>query len=784
MINNFNLPEIENEIYNNCNTFLVVGAFDGESHDTFFQGISNKDKKNGTIIFVEPVQKCFDKLLTKVELLTGFDIRCNKFAISDKNEFITLASVKSEKISNYPWYIDGCSCVIENGIPINIYIKEIPAEDLDFETIQTKTFEQLLEFNELTSIDFLQVDTEGYDERIVNSINFEVQNIKFIKFELFYLSPNFLDSFKEKMNILGYSFYTTHEDCFFIKNDFLKEIQEIKQEKELLKTLKKDENDEFDLIKNTEYIVRSSSDVVNISFYGSHNSAVVVEKNKEILCVIEIERFINIKNSGYGQYLTAGTRFFLIKKVLQYIKEKYSISRFNTCYYSNTDTIEGHSRVNYEKFIPADNYVFCLHHLSHAASGLYQTNYDEALIISFDGGGSDGFFNIYHAENRETINFVSSLNHDLGFAYMSFGDYLSDIRQEHSLSIGNLVYSGKIMGLCSYGNVNNDWLPHFENYYLSKPDGNNYINLLRDLSDKTGLIFDRNNRLEGQLSWDVAKTSQIAFENVFMTLSEPFLNQFPNIPLILVGGCALNILLNTKLQKELNREVFIPPNPNDCGIASGMILLHSKPKTAVDLTYSGIDILDKEMLMTIAEGHYNVFELNMNELVDDLIQGKIVGIVKGKSEHGPRALGNRSIICNPYFPEMKDILNKKVKNREWYRPFAPVCRLEDINKYFDFNQESRWMGFCPMVREEWKEKLSSITHVDGTARVQTVTKDQNPWLYDLLTQFDEKFGIGVLLNTSFNINGKPILSSYRDAYKLFSESEMDRLLLDDVYFKK
>jgi carbamoyltransferase len=133
---------------------------------------------------------------------------------------------------------------------------------------------------------------------------------------------------------------------------------------------------------------------------------------------------------------------------------------------------------------------------------------------------------------------------------------------------------------------------------------------------------------------------------------------------------------------------------------------------------------------------------------------------------------------------MKDTLNARVKHREWYRPFAPVVRLEDVNKYFEWNKESKWMSFCPKVREEWKEKLVAITHVDGTARVQTVTRDQNEWLYDLLTKFEEKTGIGVLLNTSFNVDGKPILSTIKDAFEIFEKTELDCLVIEDYYFKK
>ena len=523
--------------------------------------------------------------------------------------------------------------------------------------------------------------------------------------------------------------------------------------------------------------------MANIAFYGSHNAAVAVEENGKLITVIEVERFLSEKNAGYSQYLVSYTRPYLLKHILKFIEDEYGISEYDTCYYLNSDTLEGGTKVHYEKLIPAKEYKNCLHHLSHAAAGFYQSDYEEALIISFDGGGNDGFFNVYHAKDRNTIELLDKYNLDLGFPYMSFGDYLGDIRKEPALNIGNLVYSGKIMGLCSYGNVNEDWLPHFEEYYRRKPDGLNYIGFLKELGEKTGLVFDMNQRMTGQTAWDVAKTSQIAFENVFMEMAQPFLDQLPGLPLITVGGCALNILLNTKLQQILDRPVFVPPNPNDCGIATGMILNHMKPEKAVDVTYAGIPVLDKHTLMSHVEERRGV-ELQTDRLAMDLANGLIVGVVRDTAEHGPRALGNRSILCNPAFPDMKDILNAKVKNREWYRPFAPVCRLEDVEKYFNFSGESRWMSFCPTVKEEWREKLVSITHVDGTARVQTVTREQNPWLYDLIGEFEKYSGIGVLLNTSFNVNGKPILSRYTDALKVYDKSQMDCLVLSDYYIRK
>lgn len=233
----------------------------------------------------------------------------------------------------------------------------------------------------------------------------------------------------------------------------------------------------------------------------------------------------------------------------------------------------------------------------------------------------------------------------------------------------------------------------------------------------------------------------------------------------------------------VKRPVFVAPNSNDCGLAVGMLLGHTKPSEAIDITYSGIPLLDYTSLFENVLWS-NIEKVNHNRLAVDLLNGSIVGVARGKSEHGPRALGNRSILCNPSFENMKDVLNEKVKHREWFRPFAPVVRLEDVNKYFIFDGESRHMTFAAKVRKRWQDKLKAITHVDGTARIQTVTRDQNPWLYDLLTEFDYISEHAVLLNTSFNVNGKPILSTVKDAFHIFNESGMDSLVIEDYIIKK
>jgi len=560
---------------------------------------------------------------------------------------------------------------------------------------------------------------------------------------------------------------------------------------------------------------------MNVSFHGSHNATIAVEDDGEIILVLEFERFLNMKNMGIAQYNVPNKFLLVMEYAVKWVLDYLQIEKFDTCYYSSSQVYIGEPKygcrfVEMHTFIPADKYVPCSHHISHAAGVFYQSPFKEALIFSFDGGGDDGKFNVYIG-NRETgvevqdvvlnpydVGYKGPMNlpkpfYDLGFPYMVFAHYLAPITFQ-SLSEGNLVYPGKVMGLAGYGTVREEWIEPFTEFYKKNPDAANdrHQMLLDELGEKIGFTFDVENRITGQDAYDIAATSQRVFEECFLEIAKPFMDKYPTLPVCIAGGCGLNILLNTRLVEEFDKQVFVGPIPSDVGLAVGMIALHSKPRDPIDITYKGLPVLDmscspeyfsskypfgRQLTMDKDkwDGHTQV---TYDTLCNDIINGKIIGVVRGMSEHGPRALGNRSILCNPSFSDMKDILNSKVKNREWYRPFAPVVRLEDVSKYFEWDGESRWMSFCPKVREEWREKLSAIVHIDGTARVQTITREQNQWLYDLLTMIDLKTGVGVLLNTSFNVNGKPILSTLKDAFHIYDTTQLDGVVVEDIYVRK
>jgi len=549
----------------------------------------------------------------------------------------------------------------------------------------------------------------------------------------------------------------------------------------------------------------------DLALHVGHNSSYTIAKDGKILETLELERLVGQKNAGHFYYLRVQNYLTIAHWIKKYFEKKYKVDKYDTIvrltgneYYENItlgDVLE---------FFNGEKYTFTPHQDTHAASSLYQSPHKEALIISCDGGGDDGVFVTYHAKRGEPIVKLRNIpKYSLGMKYAQIGSVIPQIHKSkvelknelghkwycwaESRNMDNLVNSGKLMGLAAYGKVREEWIEAFEEYYA---DFDTLMVGFKEMDTKLDEMLNKLGLPGKKLEWlgltyymrdeetgrDLAATNQYVFEKIFEQLITPELEQFPNLPLHITGGCGLNILNNTKWLNK--RETFIIPNPNDCGISLGLMLNHLKPEEAFDSTYLGPEPFDSEMLAEYIEEHDGKI-LDIDTLTKDLVEGSIIGIVRGKSEHGSRALGNRSILCNPMLPGMKDILNEKVKNREYYRPFAPVMRYEDVDKYYIWGKgESRWMSFAAEIRPEYKDILKEIVHADGTSRIQTVKREQNPWLYDLLTSFEKQTGVGILLNTSFNVAGKPILNTYRDALEVYNKTKLDGVVFDDYYIKK
>jgi carbamoyltransferase len=517
----------------------------------------------------------------------------------------------------------------------------------------------------------------------------------------------------------------------------------------------------------------------SIALHSWHNASVAVFYNNEIVTVIEFERFLNLKNASGNFFEPIHSKDTILKQIQNYLEDKFGFDKYQKFIIGSGFATFPET---YKEIIDAEEYIIDdSHHPSHVYGSFCQSNFKKAIGISFDGGSNDGFFNIYLLERGELPKLIHKSSFNLGSNYNVIGIYCDEIKNYHCLTS-----AGKLLGLQSYGKVVDAWVPALKDFFTTPIGfiGPRHPDLQKGeiLSKELGLKFSIDSKLRGEDSYNLARTAQHVFEEIFFEVAEPFILKY-NLPIILTGGCALNIVLNTRVKEKYNLDVFVAPNSSDCGLSVGLLCLHYLPQNTIDITYKGIDVLDKYCLMEYVET-YRGNRVSINTIVDDLANNKILGIVQGTSEHGPRALGNRSIVCSPIPRHMKDTLNLKVKNREWYRPFAPIVRLKDVSKYFEWDDESRWMNFCPKVRSEYQDKLHAVTHVDGTARVQTITREQNQFMYDLLTIFEEKTGIGVLVNTSFNVDGAPILSTYKDAIRVFNETELDRLYLDGYYFTK
>ena len=391
--------------------------------------------------------------------------------------------------------------------------------------------------------------------------------------------------------------------------------------------------------------------------------------------------------------------------------------------------------VVYQVFNTREVKTISNHHDNHAYCAYYQSPYREALIVSYDGGGDGQSFNFYYVEGDD-MKLIESLPLNLGREYWKSASRIKDIVNN---SKTRREYAGKMMGLSAYGKV-----------------------------DK-----------QSKLDIDIAATAQKNFANKLLSNLE---RHITDIPIILTGGCALNVLVNEKIKQKYNNSIFVPPNPHDGGLSLGHMFNYIKPKTRVNVTYSGIPLLDRDRLSEYIR-KYNAVKINKRQIAEKLKDGKIIGLVYGDSEVGPRALGNRSIVCDPNIADMKDILNSKVKFREWYRPFAPFCKKEEAHKYFDSpNFENLdYMSYAVRVKVD---TLPSITHVDGTARLQTVTEKSHSHFYELLTEFGKISETNVLLNTSFNIRGNPILSTIDDALYALNNTDIDYVVIENYLFTK
>lgn len=565
-------------------------------------------------------------------------------------------------------------------------------------------------------------------------------------------------------------------------------------------------------------------DKVIVGISGGHNAGITIYNKGEFIA-IELERLFNYKNLAWCNFCTMMGGDYMTKLIKHYIKEKYGIDKIDLIRSINSDwgnkqigplfntELTEHNQIRIDKNyntidvncdteMTSGNGWAAYHHKSHASGTFYQSSFNKALVFSFDGGGDDGWNIGYYFDKlqpkEDHVKTVMFNFNDYGNPYFYLGYFIDDITFIKDYGKACLTYAGKLMGYCSYGSVREDWIEPLKDYYKRWNRAGWYCVendaklFMEELGKKINVNFaygddnepDPNNRLKGDVAKDLIATSQYVFEELHFAEIKPLIDEYKT-NVCLTGGCAMNILYNNKVRKYvrevIGKDVYVAPNSSDCGLSTGLVLDHLRPMISFDLTYAGEEVYDDNNIF-----YYmlrNNSPLDISYVVNKMFnQNSIYGVVQGRAEHGPRALGNRSIICSPK-KGMKDILNNRVKHREYFRPFAPIVRLEDVSTYFDWEGESRHMNFAAFVREEYRDDLASISHEDGTARIQTVTREQNELMYDLLTEVSNQGHIPVLLNTSFNVAGKPILNTYKDAFEILDKEDMNGLIIKSKYLE-
>ena len=476
-----------------------------------------------------------------------------------------------------------------------------------------------------------------------------------------------------------------------------------------------------------------------------------------------------------------------------------------------------------DKNFNSNKLMFGEHHFSHAASAFYASPFEEAVVLTLDGVGEWATTTVSIGKGHE-LDIVKEIHfpHSLGLLYSAFTYY-----------IGFRVNSGeyKVMGLAPYGEPKYKDLI-LENLIDLKEDGSfrlnqsyfNYATGLTMVNQKFANLFGEPIRKPDtdkltQFHMDIAASVQSVTEEVVLTMTKSLAKEY-NIPnLCMAGGVALNCVANGKILRDKSfKDVWIQPASGDAGGALGgaLAVWHKElnkprkinPNDAMQGSYLGPSYEQNSIERELSDCDAKFDSVTEDEMIEQtsnaLADGKAVGWIQGRMEFGPRSLGSRSILGDPRSEKMQKTLNLKVKYRESFRPFAPSVLREDLTDWFELDYDSAYMLLVGDVRKDKRIKMTSeeeclfgidklnikrssipaVTHVDYSARIQTVHKQTNPKYHALISKFKEKTGFSVVVNTSFNVRGEPIVCSPQDAFRCFMGTELDVLVIGNCVLRK
>jgi carbamoyltransferase len=441
--------------------------------------------------------------------------------------------------------------------------------------------------------------------------------------------------------------------------------------------------------------------------------------------------------------------------------------------------------------------LFGEHHVSHAASAFFPSPFDEAAVLTADGVGEWATTTVGTGSGIDLeVTHEIRYPHSLGLLYSAFTAFLG-------FEVNEGEY--KVMGMAAYGQPTQ--VDRVRKVVRLLEDGSYRLDMryfgyhhgLRSIDQAFIDLFGPPRQASAELEQryaDLAASIQVVTEEAMLGLARRARALSGSSNLCLAGGVALNVLANARILRESGfRKVWVQPAAGDAGGCLGAAtylyhtLLRHERRHRMDTAYLGPSYSSAEIHRFLEREGILFSRLNDERIAPTvaslLADNNVVGWFQGRMEFGPRALGARSILANPTDPTTKDTLNAKIKHREAFRPFAPSTLVEAASTYFDFgapdgDPESPFMLLTARVRPEKQHLLPAITHVDGTARVQTVSREQNPLYYVLIEEFGKLTGVPVLVNTSFNVQGEPIVCSPEEAFNSFAHTDMDYLMMGDA----
>jgi carbamoyltransferase len=590
-------------------------------------------------------------------------------------------------------------------------------------------------------------------------------------------------------------------------------------------------------------------DILGISCYY-HDAAAVLLRDGQVIAAAEEERFSRIKHDycfpklaikfcleeariqgqdlDYVVFFEKPFRKFdrILMTALHTYPQSWKVFRESMISWM-LDKMWVATTLQSELGISKEKVLFSEHHLSHAASAFLCSPFEEAAILTVDGVGEwvTATYGVGRG-NEIKLHKQVAFPHSLGLLYSAFTAFLG-------FEVNEGEY--KVMGMAPYGQpryVDAVWklirqnadgsfaldMDYFSFHYSTDRTFNKKFEALFGNPRPTKLNFFTegtgfpkyfgdlpSNYQElcklNQHYADIASSIQKVTEEVLLGMARNVQKQTGLKRLCIAGGVALNSVANSRILRETDfEELYVQPAASDGGGALGAALwayntLLGKPRTfTMKHAYWGRANSESEISDFLTQNNIPFRKLKDEDelvdcVVDQLISAKVVGWAQGRFEWGPRALGSRSIIADPRNPEMKDIVNSKIKFREPYRPFAPSVLAESTEKYFELphatrHYPARFMLYVVPVVGSQRSTLPAITHVDGTGRLQTVFKDQSPRYYKLIERFGQATGVPVILNTSFNLKGEPVVNTPANAFRTFRTSEMDTLVLENFLVEK